>query len=402
MANPTIERAALTRLLNTPNLTVLVVNVVIQGQVQVEAIGPGALDRVKVLLLPDSSQNLLDFAPSSWWLNSKSLFSAVDNGFLVVVTETPVTGPQAVSRTGSYIPEPMNPQTGDMLVYTGIGWDKLPAGPSGYVITSNGSGSLPTYQPPTGGGGGAVNSVTALTPLSSSGGTDPVISLSGVVAAANGGTGISSPGAVGNVLTSTGAGWASSAPATTSPATPVNSIQFNDAGSFGGSAGLTWDGSTLAVDGAIDRATAGTLTVGGATANAITVGKAGVTTTFPGPVDVNGVITASTGVVAPLQTNAQTASLTLALSDASRVVEVAVTSPSTATVTVPANGTVAFPIGTQILVMQTDTGTVSIAADVGVTIDYRSGLGLNLNGQWAVATLVKRATDTWVLFGDLV
>lgn len=146
MANPTIERAALTRLLNTPNLPVLVVNVVIQGQVQVEAIGPGALDRVKVLLLPNEPQNILDYAPSSWWLKSTSLFSAVESGFLDVVTETPVVDNTQIALTRKYIPEPSNPQTGDLLVYNGLGWDRLPAGPAGHVVTSNGPGIVPSYQ----------------------------------------------------------------------------------------------------------------------------------------------------------------------------------------------------------------------------------------------------------------
>lgn len=169
MANPTIERATLTRLLNTPNLTVLVVNVVIQGQIQIEASGPGALDRVKVLLLPGAPQNILDYAPSSWWLNSTSLFSAVDNGFLDVVTETPVTQSAAIPRTGRYIPEPMNPQLGDMLVYNGVGWDRLPAGPLGYVVTSNGPGIVPTYQPQTGGGAAGDDVTVTLNCLSSVG-----------------------------------------------------------------------------------------------------------------------------------------------------------------------------------------------------------------------------------------
>ena len=148
------------------------------------------------------------------------------------------------------------------------------------------------WQPMGGGGGGAVNSVTASAPIASSGGANPDISLTGIVPAANGGTGIALPGALNNVLTSNGAGaWTSSAPATTSPAAPLTSVQFNNAGAFGGSAGLTWNGSTLAVDGAVDRATAGTLTVGGTTATAITVGSAGITTSFPGPVNLTGDVT---------------------------------------------------------------------------------------------------------------
>ena len=76
------------------------------------------------------------------------------------------------------------------------------------------------WQQMTGGGGGAVNSVSASAPLSSSGGANPNISLSGIVPAANGGTGLSVPGAAGNVLTSTGTGWVSSP----SPATGVTNV----------------------------------------------------------------------------------------------------------------------------------------------------------------------------------
>lgn len=56
-----------------------------------------------------------------------------------------------------------------------------------------------------------VASVSAIGPLSSSGGTTPVISLTGVLAAANGGTGLATPGPSGQVLTSNGTGWVSSA-----------------------------------------------------------------------------------------------------------------------------------------------------------------------------------------------
>lgn len=79
-----------------------------------------------------------------------------------------------------------------------------------------------------------VTGVTASSPLASSGGTTPVISLSGTVAVGNGGTGATTltannvilgngtsavqfvaPGASGNVLTSNGTTWQSTAPAVT-------------------------------------------------------------------------------------------------------------------------------------------------------------------------------------------
>lgn len=48
---------------------------------------------------------------------------------------------------------------------------------------------------------------------------------------------------------------------------------------------------TLVVGTGIDTAAVGTLTVGASTANAITIGSSGITTTFPGPVNLTGDVT---------------------------------------------------------------------------------------------------------------
>lgn len=105
-----------------------------------------------------------------------------------------------------------------------------------------------------------------------------------------------------------------------------------------------------------------------------------------------------TSPVINLSTNAQTASYSLILSDASKIVEISVGSANT--VTIPLNSSHAFPIGTQILVLQTNSGQTTIAGAVGVTVN--STPGLKLRTQWSSAVLIKRATDTWVALGDLV
>lgn len=168
MSNPTLELANLSSLLNTPNLSVLLVRVVIQGQIQVVATGPSSTDIVKVLLQPNSVQNLIDFAPVGWWNGSSSLTSAVQNGWLEVLTPPP----EAVIPTGltistgpKFIVEPPGPGIGDMLVYNGNAWVLLPPGASGHVVTSNGPGFLPTYQP--GGGGGSSGSIITVNCASS-------------------------------------------------------------------------------------------------------------------------------------------------------------------------------------------------------------------------------------------
>ena len=97
--------------------------------------------------------------------------------------------------------------------------------------------------------------------------------------------------------------------------------------------------------------------------------------------------------------NVQTVSAyTLVSADAPRIVEMNFATANT--LTIPPNSSVAFPIGSSILVVQTGAGQTTIAAGVGVTVN--SFLGLKIIGQWAGCTLVKRATDTWVAVGGLV
>jgi len=68
--------------------------------------------------------------------------------------------------------------------------------------------------------------------------------------------------------------------------------------------------------------------------------------------------------------------------------------------TIPPNGTVAYGIGTQINIMQLGAGQVTITPGAGVTI-RSAGSKLKTNAQYAVATCVKIATDTWVAVGNL-
>jgi hypothetical protein len=94
----------------------------------------------------------------------------------------------------------------------------------------------------------------------------------------------------------------------------------------------------------------------------------------------------------------KTASYTLsALTERDSMIEVS--SGSATTVTIPANSSVAYPIGTSIDVLQTSTGQVTIAAGAGVTVNATPGL--KLRTQWSSATLFKRAENTWVVYGDL-
>jgi len=74
-------------------------------------------------------------------------------------------------------------------------------------------------------------------------------------------------------------------------------------------------------------------------------------------------------------------------------------SASAITLTIPANSTTAYPVGTSIDILQTGAGQVTVAGASGVTVNATPGL--KLRTQWSSATLFKRATDTWVVMGDL-
>lgn len=86
-----------------------------------------------------------------------------------------------------------------------------------------------------------------------------------------------------------------------------------------------------------------------------------------------------------------------ALTERDSLIEVS--KASAATITIPTNATVAFPVGTSIDILQTGAGQITIAGAAGVTVNATPGL--KLRTQWSGATLFKRATDTWVVYGDL-
>jgi hypothetical protein len=139
-------------------------------------------------------------------------------------------------------------------------------------------------------------------------------------------------------------------------------------------------------------------------------GPTGAASTVAGPTGPTGPTgatgpagtTGATGSTGPngdpaLTINAQTASYTLVLSDASKLVEIS--NASANNLTVPLNATVAYPVGTQISLLQTGAGQMTVVPTTLVTINATPGL--KLRAQWSSATLIKRATDTWVLVGDL-
>jgi hypothetical protein len=95
----------------------------------------------------------------------------------------------------------------------------------------------------------------------------------------------------------------------------------------------------------------------------------------------------------------KTANYTLSsLTERDTLIEVNHTGGTAVTITVPADSTVNFPIGTSIDILRTNTGEVTIAGS-GATVNATPGL--KLRDRWSSATLFKRGANLWVLFGDL-
>ena len=97
--------------------------------------------------------------------------------------------------------------------------------------------------------------------------------------------------------------------------------------------------------------------------------------------------------------NEQTgASYTLVLADDGKLVDM--NNASAQTLTVPPNSSVAFPTGTQVIVRQKGAGRVSVAPGSGVTLQSADS-ARKTRVQHSVLTLLKVATDTWVVLGDI-
>lgn len=94
----------------------------------------------------------------------------------------------------------------------------------------------------------------------------------------------------------------------------------------------------------------------------------------------------------------KSADYTLALSDENKLVSL--TGSTGRTFTIPPNSSVAFPIGSQLFFCQKGTGTLTLAQGSGVTI-LSEFSWKKLNTQYSFASVIKIATNTWVLAGSL-
>jgi hypothetical protein len=105
----------------------------------------------------------------------------------------------------------------------------------------------------------------------------------------------------------------------------------------------------------------------------------------------------SVGYIGSPQTAGGASAYTLVLGDAGD--HVYFTGGSTATLTVPTNASVAFPTGTTILVLNNNSGNLTISG-AGVTFQLANGTtGNRTVATKGMASLIKVATDTWWVTG---
>jgi hypothetical protein len=200
------------------------------------------------------------------------------------------------------------------------------------------------------------------------------------------------PGTTGNILTSDGTTWTSAAPATGVTLSANNA--FTGANTFFNSTGQTFGTGTSTQDGIVLTGRAG-----GSTSLRITLTPATLaasrTLTLPEPGE-----NVTLGYL-NIPQNSRSAAYTLVLTDAGKHIFHPSADTTARTFTIPANGSVAFPIGTAVtFINQNGAGVITIA----ITTDTMRLAGAGTTGSRTlaangVATAVKVTSTEWIISG---
>jgi len=128
----------------------------------------------------------------------------------------------------------------------------------------------------------------------------------------------------------------------------------------------------------------------------------GVTGTFISDAldTLDAAILSASDVAAGTDNNQTGTAYTLVLTDADNK-PIWMNNAAANTVTIPTNASVAFDIGTKINIMMEGAGVTTIEGDTGVTVNGTSAGSVVINNQYQGATISKRASDTWIVSGDI-
>jgi hypothetical protein len=155
-------------------------------------------------------------------------------------------------------------------------------------------------------------------------------------------------------------------------------------------------------DGDITGVTAGTGISGGGTSGTVTVS---IDTSVTADLSTAQTLTNKT-LTDPkinLAFDAETASYTAVLANNGQVVTM--DNASANTFSIPTNASVAFPIGTQINVLQIGAGQTTIQAVTSGTTTIQStgatAAAPKLRARYSMATCIKAGTDLWYVAGDI-
>jgi hypothetical protein len=156
--------------------------------------------------------------------------------------------------------------------------------------------------------------------------------------------------------------------------------------------------------------------IGAGTVTSITAGTglSGGTITSSGTIAIDSTVATLTGTQTltnktltdpkiNLAFDAETASYTAVLANNGQVVTM--DNASANTFSIPTNASVAFPIGTQINVLQIGAGQTTIQAVTSGTTTIQStgatAAAPKLRVRYSAATCLKAGTDLWYVFGDI-
>jgi hypothetical protein len=172
--------------------------------------------------------------------------------------------------------------------------------------------------------------------------------------------------------------------------------------------GITGGGTSGTVTVAIDSTVAtltGTQTLTNKTIDAASNTLTGVVTLTGTQTLTNKTLTTPTldDAKVNLAFDAETASYTAVLANNSQVVTM--NNASANTFSIPTNASVAFPVGTQINVLQIGAGQTTIQAvtsgTTGILSTGATAAAPKLRARYSMATCIKAATDTWYVVGDI-